>query len=89
VVLRASGREAEGRGTGPGSSGPCEEERSRPSTCGAGQEMSWVEAGKQERGERRGGWADQQARPVPGVGLKRKEGIFFQFKFFSISSFQF
>ena len=54
---------------------------------GAGQEMSWAEAGKRERGERRGGWADQLARPVPGVGLKRKEGIFFQFKFFSISSF--
>ena len=71
----------------------CGESRARRGAAvkgqsGAGQEMSWAEAGKRERGERRGGWADQQAKPVAGVGLNMKEGRFFKMNFCSISNSQ-
>ena len=55
----------------------------------AGQEMSWAEATKRERGKRRGGWTDQQARPVPGVGPKMRKGTFFKYKSFFHFEFPF
>ena len=71
--------------------GLCAGEKGRGEACGAtarAGHKQWAEAGKRERGERRGGWADQQAKPVAGVGLNMKEGRFFKMNFFSNSNFQ-